>query len=147
VPVPEALLGEVADLVPLEDRHRDRRVFPGITDSRVRDHMYRACRNAAIVAYSPHDLHDRCVSLWIAQGVDPVQAKTWAGHAKASMTLDAYAHVNIDPRADEWADFSRVAYTERSAGVVSCGRRAPRMAAIRLRDSRPRFKKASGTRC
>ncbi|HEY6067323.1 MAG TPA: hypothetical protein VIU81_01425 [Gaiellaceae bacterium] len=35
--------------------------------------------------------------LWIAQGVDPVQAATWSGHSKASMTLDVYAHVMIDP--------------------------------------------------
>ena len=33
-------------LGPLEDRHRDRLVFPRITDNHLRDHMYRACRNA-----------------------------------------------------------------------------------------------------
>lgn len=68
LPVPAELLDEIAELVPLEDRHRDRQVFPGIADTQVRDHLYRACRNAGIAAYSPHDLRHRRISLWVAQG-------------------------------------------------------------------------------
>jgi integrase len=112
-------LDEISDLVPLEDRHRERKVFPRLTDMTVRNQMYRACRDAGIVAYSPHDLRDRRISLWIARGIDPVQAKTWAGHSKASMTLDVYAHVAIDPAADEWRGFWLSAYANRSHGVVS----------------------------
>jgi hypothetical protein len=106
------------ELVAREDRHRDRLVFPGITDGAVRRHMYRACLDAGIVAYSPHDLRDRRISLWIAQGVDAVQAVAWSGHSKASMTLDVYAHVAIDPAADEWRDFWLGAYRDRAAHVV-----------------------------
>jgi integrase len=80
--------------------------------------MYRACLDAGIVAYSPHDLRDRRISLWIAQGVDAVQAAAWSGHSKASMTLDVYAHVAIDPAADEWRDFWLGAYRDRAAHVV-----------------------------
>jgi hypothetical protein len=36
-----------------------------------------------------------------------VQATTWSGHTKASMTLDDYASVVIDPRADEWRPSGR----------------------------------------
>ena len=84
----------------------------------MRDHLYRACRNAGIAAYSPHDLRDRRISLWIAQGVDPVQAATWSGHSKASMTLDVYAHVMIDPEADEWRGFWRTAYVTGRSGLL-----------------------------
>jgi integrase len=64
LPVPTELLDEMADLVPLEDRHCDRIVFPRLTDNQVRDHLYRACRNSGIAAYSPHDLRHRLISLW-----------------------------------------------------------------------------------
>jgi integrase len=118
--VPAELLDEIAELVPLEDRHRDRLVFPRLTDNQVRDHLYRACRNAGIAAYSPHDLRHRRISLWFAEGFDPLSVKTWAGHARASMSLDVYAHVVIDPAADEWRGFWRAAYAAgRSYGVVS----------------------------
>jgi hypothetical protein len=110
---------DIAELVPLEDRHADRLVFPRVTDMQIRDHLRRACRNAGIAHYHPHDLRHRRISLWIAQGFDPVTVKTWAGHARASMSLDVYAHVVIDPNADEWQAFWREAYAaERSRGVV-----------------------------
>ncbi len=81
--------------------------------------LYRACRNAGIAAYSPHDLRHRGISLWVAHGFDAVAVKTWAGHPRASMSLDVYSHVVIDPAADEWRDFWRGAYiAARSPGVV-----------------------------
>jgi hypothetical protein len=47
-----------------------------------------------------------------------VTAAKWAGHAKASMTLDVYGHVLIDPSDDEWRGFWQAAYVgERSPGV------------------------------
>jgi hypothetical protein len=36
LPVPGGMPDQVAALVPLEDRERDRRVFPGLTDALVR---------------------------------------------------------------------------------------------------------------
>jgi integrase len=120
LPVPPELLDEIGELVPLEDRHRDRLVFPRLTDNQVRDHLSRACRNAGIAHYHPHDLRHRRISLWFAEGFDPQRVKTWAGHARASMSLDVYAHVVIDPAADEWRGFWRAAYAAgRSHGVVS----------------------------
>jgi integrase len=113
LPIPAELMGEIDELVPLEDRHKDRRVFP-LTSPTIRDSITRACKLAGIAHYHPHDLRDLRISLWIAQGIDPVQAKTWSGHTKASMTLDVYAHVVIDPDVDEWREFWQDAYAARS---------------------------------
>jgi integrase len=117
--VPAELLDEIDALVPLEDRHADRLVFPRLTKAAVREGLYRACRNAKIAAYSPHDLRHRRVSLWVAQGFDPVAVKTWAGHSRTSMTLDVYSHVIIDPNGDEWRQhWSAVYAAERAPRVV-----------------------------
>jgi integrase len=109
VPVPGELLDAVADLCPLEDRTRERRVFPKVTDSIVRHDVERACRDAGIAHYHPHDLRHRRVSLWTLHGIDAITVKTWAGHAKASMSLDVYGHV-IVPGQDEWRGFWLDAY-------------------------------------
>jgi hypothetical protein len=86
-------------------------------------------RDAQIAAYSPHDLRHRRISLWIAQGFDAVAVKTWAGYARASMSLDVYAHdahVVIDAGADEWRDFWRSSYVaEGSPGGVPVVSEAP----------------------
>ncbi|MBA3735165.1 MAG: tyrosine-type recombinase/integrase [Actinobacteria bacterium] len=119
LPVPLELLDEIAELVPLEDRHRDRLVFPRITENQVRDHIYRACRDAGIAAYSPHDLRHRRCSLWYADIRDAVGLIKWSGHSRPSMLLDTYAHVVLDPAEDEWRGFWQAAYAaERAPGVV-----------------------------
>jgi integrase len=64
LPVPGELLDEIAELVPLEDRHKDRRLFPKLTDSGVRSDLVRACRDAGVAAYPPHSLRHRGCSLW-----------------------------------------------------------------------------------
>jgi integrase len=120
LPVPPELLDAIDALVPLEDRHHDRRVFPKIEEWTLGAELERACRLAGTAHYPPHQLRHRRCSLWIRHGVDEVTAARWAGHAKASMTLDVYGHVLIDPSEDEWRDFWHVAYVgERSPGVVS----------------------------
>jgi integrase len=116
LPVPDLLLDELDALVPLEDRHAARLVFPTLTKAAVRDGLYLACRNAKIASYSPHDLRHRRISLWVAQGFDPVAVRTWSGHARTSMTLDVYSHVIVDPDADEWREHWAAVYAgERSA--------------------------------
>jgi integrase len=106
-------------LVPLEDRHADRLVFPKVTVSAVRDGLYRACTTAKIASHSPHDLRHRRISLWVAQGFDPVAVKTWSGHARTSMTLDVYSHLIVDPDGDEWRRHWAAVYAdERRPRVV-----------------------------
>jgi integrase len=95
LPVPAELLDEIDELVPLEDRHNTRQVFP-LTAPSVRDSITRACKCAGVAHYHPHDLRHRRISLWVAHGIDPVTAiKTWAGHSNVAETLNTYSHVVI----------------------------------------------------
>jgi integrase len=117
IPIPPELVDEIDDLVPLDDRHLDRRVFP-FTEPQVRDSLTRACKFAKLAHYHPHDLRHRRCSLWVsAHNMDPVRVKTWSGHGQPSMLLDTYSHVMLDP-ADEWAGFWRFAYAEGRGDVV-----------------------------
>lgn len=75
-----------------------------MTESVVRHDIERACREAKIVHYHPHDLRHRRVSLWTAHGIDAITIKTWAGHARAATSIDVYGHL-IVPAGDEWRDF------------------------------------------
>jgi integrase len=119
LPVPDKLMDEIDALVPLEDRHATRPVF-NFTESQLRGAIERACKVAGIAHYHPHDLRHRRISLWVAHGFDPVAVKTWAGHSRASMSLDVYSHVVIDRTSDEWREFWIDVYTrEREARVRS----------------------------
>jgi integrase len=104
LPVPEQLLDQVDALVPLEDRHPDRRVFP-FEYNAVRSSLASGCTLAGVPYFSPHDLRHRRISLWFAHGVDVVQIRAWSGHANASITSDVYGHVVVDASVDEWRDF------------------------------------------
>src|SRR3990167_436104 len=42
---------------------------------------------------NPHALRHRRASLWYQQGVGPVELARRLGHARASMSLDVYSHV------------------------------------------------------
>jgi integrase len=111
LPVPDELMDEMAALCPLEDRTSERRVF-GVTDNAIRRGIELACQDAKIAHYSPHDLRHRRISLWVAQGFDPITVKGWSGHSRASMTLDVYSHVVTADAGDEWADFWRSVYAQ-----------------------------------
>jgi integrase len=123
--IPDELRDEIDALIALEDRHAGRRVFPDLTIPAIRDGLYRACTNAKIASHSPHDLRHRRVSLWVAQGFDPVAVKTWAGHSRTSVTLDVYSHLIVDPNGDEWRDHW---------GAVYAAERAPRVAPVWSQD-------------
>ena len=123
IPVPPELLDAIDALCPLEDRHRARKVFAGLNDQLVRQDLARACRDAGIPHFHPHDLRHRRISLWIAHGFDVVTVSTWSGHSKASMSTDVYGHV-IVPGEDEWRRFWIDAYTrERLQKVAESGAR------------------------
>lgn len=126
--MPAEFLDAFAEAVPLEDRHRDRRVFAGLTDHQVRDDVALACRYAGIADYHPHTLRHRRCSLWIAgHGLDAVNVKRWSGHSRPSILTDVYSHVVTDAEGDEWRDFWLGAYDQqtrpnalkRFGGVVS----------------------------
>lgn len=114
IPVPTDLLDEIADLLEPEERPADMTVF-GVNPNNLRYDLERACITAAVGNYSPHELRHRRSSLWYRHGIDPITVKGWLGHTRASMGLDVYGHVVLDPREDEWRDF----WLEVSSGAPS----------------------------
>jgi integrase len=62
--VPEWLMKAIEDTCPLEDRVPERRVFQGITEASAYQAMSRACRNAKVPHYHPHDLRHRRRGSW-----------------------------------------------------------------------------------
>jgi integrase len=79
--------------LPLEDRTPERRVFQGITEASAYQTMLRACRNAKVPHYHPHDLRHRRITIWHQSGVVGRELAERAGHARPSMSLDVYSHV------------------------------------------------------
>jgi integrase len=91
--LPEWLMDAIEATCPHEDRVPDRRVFQGITEASSYQAMLRACRNAKVPHYSPHDLRHRRISLWHQSGVPARDLAERAGHSRPSMSLDVYSHV------------------------------------------------------
>jgi integrase len=54
---------------------------------------------AGLQPLRPHDLRHTAVALWIAQGANPKQVATRAGHTSVAFTLDRYGH--LFPEADD----------------------------------------------
>jgi integrase len=98
VQVPADLLAAVLAQVPREDRRADARVFPHVEQARLRTDLGRACKATGTPRFGLHDLRDRRLSAWHRDGVPLVEMAGRAGHARASMTLDVYAHVLVDDR-------------------------------------------------
>ena len=57
-----------------------------------------AAKNAGADIGRPYDLRHSAASLWLHEGINPVQVAAWMGH-KPSMLLDNYAYViaEVDP--------------------------------------------------
>lgn len=91
--LPEWLSEAIARSCPREDRVPARRIFPGVTDYGARKWMRKACRDAGIPFYSPHDLRHRYISIKLGQGVPVKDVSAQVGHNRPSITLDVYDHV------------------------------------------------------
>ena len=91
--LPEWLIEAIEATCPIEDRTPERRVFQGITEASAYQAISRACRNAKIPHYHPHDLRHRRITIWHQSGVPARELAERAGHARASMSLDVYSHV------------------------------------------------------
>jgi integrase len=91
--LPEWLMGVIEATCPLEDRVPDRKVFQGITEASAYQAMLRACRNAKVPHYHPHDLRHRRITIWHQSGIPARELAERAGHARPSMSLDVYSHV------------------------------------------------------
>ena len=91
--LPDWCMEAIEVTCPLEDRVPERRVFQGITEASAYQAMLRACRNAKVVHFHPHDLRHRRITIWHQSGVPARELAERAGHARASMSLDVYSHV------------------------------------------------------
>jgi integrase len=91
--LPEWLIEAIEATCPLEDRTPERRVFQGITEASAYQAMSRACRNAKVPHYHPHDLRHRRITIWHQSGVPARELAERAGHSRPSMSLDVYSHV------------------------------------------------------
>jgi len=91
--LPPWLIEAIEATCPLEDRTPGRRVFGGISEASAYQAMSRACRNAKVPHYHPHDLRHRRITIWHQSGVPARELAERAGHARASMSLDVYSHV------------------------------------------------------
>lgn len=89
------------------ERYPSEFVFAGRQGGQLRPPAFRqrAWKNAK--AQSPtvpnelriHDLRHTAISFWIANGVDLLRLKKWAGHDSATFTLDRYGHLYEDDNA------------------------------------------------
>jgi integrase len=93
VAVPSWLMVEVQETCPPDDRTSERRVFAGFTPDVAKNAMRKACENAGIAHFHPHDLRHRYASVKIAEGVPVTQVAAQLGHSRNSLTLDTYSHV------------------------------------------------------
>lgn len=106
--VPTWIVEELLDSTPPDDRDPSRQLIPRITDNGMRKRMRRACEDAGIVLYSPHDLRHRWISLALRRGVPIAEVSKAVGHSRQSLTLDTYSHVML-----EAGDDTPVAWEER----------------------------------
>lgn len=105
--VPTWLVEALLDSTAPDDRTPGRPLIPFVTDYGMRKRMRRACEDAGIVLYSPHDLRHRWISLALRRGVPLAEVAAAAGHARQSMTADVYSHVVLEP-----GDLEPVAWEE-----------------------------------
>jgi integrase len=91
--LPEWLMQALEETCPLEDRVPDRKVFQGITEASAYQAMTRACKNAKVPHYHPHDLRHRRITIWHQSGVPARELAERAGHSRPSMSLAVYSHV------------------------------------------------------
>jgi integrase len=93
--------------VPREDRDLAGQVFDGFGADRMSTSIAKACKAAAVPAFSPHDLRHRRATPWHLGGVPPVQAAAWLGHSPTEH-LKTYAHVTLVDRSE--IDHARLAH-------------------------------------
>jgi len=88
----------VARLPAREDRDPEAPLFPIRSTDRLRMAIGRACRDAGVPSWSPHDLRHRRISLLHHQGVSWAEIGAHVGQRNLSVTADTYTHVLMDYR-------------------------------------------------
>jgi integrase len=99
VELPEDLFEVVVKRLPArEDRDPGAPLFTEATANRLRTAIARACRDAAIPVFSPHDLRHRRISLAHKQGKSWAEIGEKVGQRNLAVTANTYTHVIVDPR-------------------------------------------------
>jgi len=80
----------------------DAPIFDGNADA-LRTATARACRDARVPVFSPHDLRHRRISLLHHQGRSWAEIARFVGQRKLSLTADTYTHVLSDGRELDYA--------------------------------------------
>lgn len=98
VQVPAWLMGVVSETVRREDRTDDRRVFT-MTPAAAAHAMRRACRDAGLPSFSPHDLRHRRGTIWHQDPAITIREQMErGGWARSDIAIDTYSHLH---RLDE----------------------------------------------
>jgi integrase len=99
VELPDDLYRVVVDRLPArEDRDLEAPLFAVGSADRLRMAVGRACRDAGVADWSPHDLRHRRISLLHRQGVSWADIGARVGQRNLSVTADRYSHAMLDPR-------------------------------------------------
>ena len=97
-PLPADLLAAIAQLVPREDRHLDAPIFPEASQERMRTDLGRACRRPGWRASGSTTCATAGSVAASTMACRSNEVARAAGHARASVTLDTYAHVLVNDR-------------------------------------------------
>jgi integrase len=99
VKLPDDLFRAVVDRLPArEDRNPDSPLFPIVSADRLRMAVGRACRDAGVPSWSPHDLRHRRISLLHQQKESWAEIGEKVGQRNLSVTADTYTHAMLDYR-------------------------------------------------
>jgi integrase len=100
----DALVQVLLERLPArEDRDLTGSLF-GVGQERLRTAIGRACRDAGVPVFSPHDLRHRRISLLHRQGVDWARIGARVGQRNLATTANTYTHVLLDPRQVDWPE-------------------------------------------
>jgi integrase len=95
--LPEDLFEAVVNRLPArEDRDPNAPLFGEANANRLRTAIARACRDAAIPMFSPHDLRHRRISLAHKQGKSWAEIGEAVGQRNLAVTANTYTHVMVD---------------------------------------------------
>ena len=86
----------IARLPALEDRTPETPLFASATADRLRVAIGRACRDAGVPHFSPHDLGHRRISLLHRQGCSWAEIGEQVGQRSRIVTADRYTHALLD---------------------------------------------------
>jgi hypothetical protein len=118
-----------------EDRDPSAPLFAGITADRLRMAIGRACRDAGVPHFSPHDLRHRRISVLHRLGVSWAEIGERVTQRSKLVTADRYTHALVDGRGVD-----RAKLLERGTWGAYLGAYPCRLEAATSRDVRAQYR-------